>query len=434
MINRNNEKNKEQNNNHNSERSLMTAILSLSLLTVMAGAAVAPALGTIREHFAGSGDTVIQLIISMPALFIFLTSFIFPILCRKFGAKTIVMIGLFLYVFGGCGAGFIDNISIVLVFRALVGCGVGLIMPMSTGLLTYYFPPEETDKLMGLSSAMNQMGGAVATFIAGLLATISWRAAFMVYLMGVISVVLCALFMPNDHIGGSRQSTDPNKADGKEAAEPKSIRNSDSSDGKTGNLRKFGVYVAAMFVLMSIFFIYPSNFALETASAGIMSQEAIATVMALMDVVAFAGGLCFVTIKGSLKGRAHYVAPLLFLAGYTLLAVSHSVIITVIGSFLIGFANGAGIPCIIAAASRKAGRDAGTTVMPMLSAAMYLSQFASPLIMSVVTFVLGRTGLVHVPFWFAAVLAVIFILIGAKLSRSETKADEQKRQALKQEA
>ena len=46
---------------------MMTAILSLSLLTVMAGAAVAPALGTIREHFSDSPDTVVQLIISMPA-------------------------------------------------------------------------------------------------------------------------------------------------------------------------------------------------------------------------------------------------------------------------------------------------------------------------------------------------------------------------------
>ena len=169
----------------------MWAILSLSLLTVMAGAAVAPALGTIREHFADQSGTLVQMIISIPALFIFLSSFIFPRLCRKFGARTLVMMGLILYVGGGCGAAAFDSIYIVLVFRALVGCGVGFIMPLSTGLLSFYYPPEELDRLMGLSSAMNQLGGAVATFIAGLLAAFSWRAAFMVYLMGLISVVLC---------------------------------------------------------------------------------------------------------------------------------------------------------------------------------------------------------------------------------------------------
>ena len=113
---------------------MMTAILSLSLLTVMAGAAVAPALGTIREHFSDSPDTVVQLIISMPALFIFLTSFIFPSFCKKYGLRTLVMTGLALYIIGGCGAALFDNIWIVLVFRALVGAGVGFIMPLSTGL------------------------------------------------------------------------------------------------------------------------------------------------------------------------------------------------------------------------------------------------------------------------------------------------------------
>lgn len=46
---------------HNNKKNLMTAILSLSLLTVMAGAAVAPALGTIREHFANSDDRCLLL-------------------------------------------------------------------------------------------------------------------------------------------------------------------------------------------------------------------------------------------------------------------------------------------------------------------------------------------------------------------------------------
>ena len=38
----------------NTGKALVVSILSLSLLTVMAGAAVAPALGVIREYFADS--------------------------------------------------------------------------------------------------------------------------------------------------------------------------------------------------------------------------------------------------------------------------------------------------------------------------------------------------------------------------------------------
>ena len=84
-----------------------------------------------------------------------------------------------------CGGDLFDNIFLVLVMRALVGIGVGIIMPLSTGLLSYYFKPEQQVGLMGYSSAMNQMGGVIATLLSGLLANISWRVSFLVYLMGI---------------------------------------------------------------------------------------------------------------------------------------------------------------------------------------------------------------------------------------------------------
>lgn len=68
---------------------LVVSILSLSLLTVMAGAAVAPALGVIQEYFADSSPVLVQMIISIPAIFIVITNSIFPRLCKKFGAKAL---------------------------------------------------------------------------------------------------------------------------------------------------------------------------------------------------------------------------------------------------------------------------------------------------------------------------------------------------------
>ena len=63
------------------KKTLTFTVLSISLLTVMAGAAIAPALGTIREHFAGNPDIVVQMIVSMPALFIIMTNLVFTKLC-----------------------------------------------------------------------------------------------------------------------------------------------------------------------------------------------------------------------------------------------------------------------------------------------------------------------------------------------------------------
>ena len=59
---------------------------------------------------------------------------------------------------------------------------------------------------MGYSSAMNQMGGVIATLLSGLLANISWRVSFLVYLMGLISIVLCLFYLPNDKITQETQA------------------------------------------------------------------------------------------------------------------------------------------------------------------------------------------------------------------------------------
>lgn len=105
----------------------------------------------------------------------------------------------------GAGCFFVDEIYVLLVMRALLGISVGFIMPLSTGLLAYYYPPEQQAQLMGLSAAMNQMGGVVATLLAGLLATIEWNYAFLVYLMGLIAVVMVWLWLPDEKLGSANK-------------------------------------------------------------------------------------------------------------------------------------------------------------------------------------------------------------------------------------
>lgn len=369
-------------------KTLTMTILSLSLLTVMAGAAVAPALDVIKTYFSGTNQTLVQMIISIPALFIALTNLFFPRLCKHFKTRTLVLAGLFLYTVGGCAAGLFSNIYLVLVFRAFVGIGVGIIMPMSTGLLSFYYDRSEQDKLMGYSSAMNQMGGVVATLISGMLATVSWRASFLVYLMGLISIILVLMFLPNDRLGGNDRKKE------------------------TGVFAKNYMFIIAMFLLMFTFFVYPTAFAIETAKKGTIPMHLIAVIMASMDFVAFLGGLSFIHVKRKLGNGTKFAAPMLFCAGYLLLLFFDSVPLVVLGSWCIGFANGLGIPFLISAASQRAGKSAATTVMPMLSIAMYLAQFLTPMLLS------GFSA----PYRAAVIAAAIFILWSSAIKSDAAQA------------
>ena len=72
--------------------------------------------------------------------------------------------------------------------------------------------------------------------------------------------------------------------------------------------------------------------------------------------------------KRLLGGKTKFLAPLCFLIGYLLLALLGGWTGTLLGSVFVGFANGAGIPYIMSEASMKAGKEAATTVMPLISA------------------------------------------------------------------
>ena len=359
------------------KKRLLYTILSISLLTVMAGAAIAPALGVISAHFAGQNPLLIQLIVSLPALFIILTNLFFPWLCRLMKTRSLALTGLALYVLSGAGAFFVDNIWLLLVMRALMGLSVGMIMPLSTGLLAYYFPPEEQAGLMGLSAAMNQMGGVVATFLAGVLAGISWNYAFLVYLLGLIAVILVALFLPNERLQGR-------------------------GGVSLSLLRRFHPSVVGMFLVMILFFIYPTNFAL-TAS-GTLSEMGVTLTMVGLDVVAFLVGLCFGGLMKRFASPMKYVTPLGFFAGYLCLAAGSGIVWLLAGSALIGIANGIGVPYLNTIGSVKAGKEAATTVMPLLSAALYLGQFLSPLVVSPAASATGST-----PYTVGVAIALIYL-------------------------
>lgn len=380
---------------------LTVSILSLSLLTVMAGAAVAPALNVIRAYFKDAPLTLVQMIISVPALFIVITNLYFPKLSRKYKAKGLLMAGLVLYTAGGVAAGLFSSIYLVLAARALVGIGVvGIVMPMSTGLLAFYYTRDKQDRLMGYSSAMNQLGGSIATLLSGLLAVISWRASFLVYLMGLISIVLCLIHLPNERIGGEGRKT-PAKA------AKNGLQGTDAAGVGKSVFGEYYPFIVGMFLLMFTFFVYPANFAMETAKAGIIPQQYIAVIMAIMDACGFLGGLAFAPAKRFLKRGTRFTALLLFVLGYGCLLLSGGLAATLLGSVCIGFAAGAGVPYLISTASMKAGRNAGSTVLPLISAALYTAQFVTPMILSVIE---QAFPVAHIPYLTAVMSGLLFLL------------------------
>jgi MFS family permease len=367
-------------------RRLTYTILSMSLLTVMAGAAIAPALGAIKAHFADAPAILIQLVVSMPALFIIITNLFFHKISSLMKTRTIAIVGLVMYIVFGTCAMFAKSIGVLLVMRALLGVSVGMIMPLSTGLLAYYYPPEAQAYLMGLSAAMNQMGGVVATLLAGLLANIQWNYGFLVYLMGLVALVLVFIFLPNEQLS------------------------SKGSKLSAATLVRFHPSVIGMLLLMIIFFIYPTNFAISAYETASLSPNVITFIMVGLDVVAFFVGLLFGRLMKWFRVEIKYFAPIFFGFGYSFLAFGAGLWSLLLGSAFIGIANGVGVPYLNTIASIKGGKESATTVMPLLSAALYLGQFVSPLIVMPLGRVIFGANDVQAPWKVGIIFCFLFLI------------------------
>ncbi|MCJ0930653.1 MFS transporter [Virgibacillus halodenitrificans] len=137
---------------------LKPTIISISMATVMAGAAISPALGLIAEAFPDASETMIKLILTAPSIMIIPFSFLSSYLTSKITKRTIIMIGLVIYLIGGVGAQLMSTIELLLAFRLFLGAGVGLVMPLSMSLINDYFKGSERTKMMGYNSAFSNVG------------------------------------------------------------------------------------------------------------------------------------------------------------------------------------------------------------------------------------------------------------------------------------
>ena len=172
------------------------SVLSISLLTVMASAAVSPALAKIKQAFPGADITLIKLILTLPSLLIIPSSLVSGWLARRMNKKHVLLIGLVIYLLAGVAGGFAKSIPQLLIIRALFGIGAGIIIPLSTSIIADLYEGSERVKMMGYSGSVSHFGGVIFILISGWLACISWRYSFFVYSLALLVVLMIVLWLP----------------------------------------------------------------------------------------------------------------------------------------------------------------------------------------------------------------------------------------------
>ncbi len=366
-------------------KGIIGAILSLSFVTVMASTAVSPALSEIASNFSTVNPMLIKMILTVPAIFIILTNLVFKFISNLLGTKPIALLGLLFYIVGGAFGGLTNNIYVLLLFRAVLGIGVGLVTPLATGLFPYYFEEEEQGKLIGYAAAMNNLGAIIAMILSGYLVSINWRYSFLAYLLGIGSFIAVLMYLPDTKM---------------KASENKFTMNSILKD-------KF--YYSAMFLTMIIFYIFITDFSMISAKEHLFEAKHTGIFMSVLTVVAFLAGMLYDRIERMFKTATIYLATSSFLVGYIVLATKSSLMMIITALSLLGFALGVIIPYLNAELLSRLPKSEATSAMAIMSAVMYLGQFVSPLMSQVLRDVLG-IEMIRFPYFFGIVISAILLI------------------------
>ena len=170
----------------------LIGIWSVSALTSLPGLAVSPILGELSTIFPHATELDIQMLTPLPSLLIIPFVLLAGKLAEKRDFIRLLRVGLWLFAASGVLYLFSSRMWQLMAVSALLGIGAGLIIPLSTGLISRYFTGEYRVRQFGYSSAITNMTLVVATAVTGYLAEVHWRLPFAVYLLPLISLVLSA--------------------------------------------------------------------------------------------------------------------------------------------------------------------------------------------------------------------------------------------------
>ena len=165
-----------------------------ALYIMVAGAgAVTPALAAFGAAFPDADPVTVSLIQSLPSLTTIIgTLFIGAVAGKKIPFKVAGIAALLVYLVFGClPAVWNDSLTSILIARALVGFGMGMVSPLGAAIfLRLVNNKDERSKYLGRGGAMQQAGCVVLTLLGGFLCAIDWRLTFWAYGLALIALLI----------------------------------------------------------------------------------------------------------------------------------------------------------------------------------------------------------------------------------------------------
>ena len=389
-------------------------LLAASTLTVMAPTIVAPALPSIARTFsdAPSAEVLVPLVLTLPALVIAVTASLVGVMVDRRGRRPVLVGGIVLYGLAGGTGLVVGSLPALLAGRVGLGLAVAMVLTAVTTVIGDLYTGVERSRMLSRQAAAMGVSGTVFTVTSGVLAAVSWRWSFLLYPLAwlLLPAVLRAIPGPSRRQQSRQAGVEVGgEGDGDGEAHGEIPDDGTSPVTGPGTVTSFGsppespppiaraalvVVVVSILLLMGVqvlFYLLPVQlpfvleevFGLGPARTGLLVA---------MPPLAYAGASLLATRFATDRRRASVVAGACAVTGIGYLAIGTATALwaVAVGLVIGGAGLGLIVPNLVAWVAQAAPVHLRGRLVGLMTSALFLGQFVSPLVWNPVVTALGR--------------------------------------------
>ncbi len=367
-------------------------LLLVSSLTIMSMITISASLPDMTKTFSElkNAEGLVKLTLSFPALFIAITAILAGKFIDKFGRLQLLNAALIFYILGGTSGYYLDNLYLILAGRALLGICVGISMTIVTTLIADYYQGKARQKFAGLQIAVMSLAGILFITLGGILADISWRIPFLLYLFPLVILPMTGLFLK----------------------EPNSSKKQDQNIQHIKSPGIIWLVFINVMLMWILFFLIPVQIPFYLKDIGIEKNSLIGIAIASSTLFSAISSFSFSRIKDRLSFQQVFAVGYFFMAtAFVAIAIGNSYIMVMLGMLLSGLGMGIMIPNANIWVMQLAPEQIRGQEIGRLTTFWFMGQFLSPLILLPLLEILTESELFSYLAYVLFLLSLVFFVL-----------------------
>lgn len=158
---------------------------------------VSPVLGQIQEHYPDVSVSLVQMLITAPALLSMVVALISGGLVVKVSKKKLLLFSALVAGITGFLPYLADNFWLLFASRTLYGIALGLACTLNTAVVAEFFEGDERVSVMGIQAASIGTGMVIITTVGGKLGSLAFTYSYITNIIGFLSFLILALMLPD---------------------------------------------------------------------------------------------------------------------------------------------------------------------------------------------------------------------------------------------